>query len=491
MNRPVRHERPPEPADETPVASEDVRAARPYLLSRTPLKALVRRAASALVLAAIDIGGLVLGLYLALGLRAWVRDPHPVLWGLLWDQETHWLAFLILLTVLVFWQARLYAPREVREGAARVVPSVFLVAALSLAFAIGTGQHFTTFGLYVVGAIFVAVLVAAFRASYESLTGIVMRGAGVRRHAVLVGDDEQRAHLRRTLGASRGGIDYEFVGEIGHGPEVEALLARSAVDELIVADSGIDEERLLEIVEEAHRRAVKVRVAPRTTELLVERGEYVPGQGVPLFELRPPIFGGLEWALKRTFDVVVAALLLVVGAPVWVLVALAIKLTSRGPVLYADPRIGLGEQEFHMLKFRTMVAGAAEQQAALERVNEASGALFKIRSDPRVTRVGAVLRRYSLDEIPNLLNVLRGQMSLVGPRPLPLRDYALLEPWHRRRYNVLPGMTGLWQIAGRSDLTFDDLVRLDFYYLENWSIWLDITILVKTPIAVFTRAGAY
>src|SRR5919202_82636 len=144
-----------------------------------------------------------------------------------------------------------------------------------------------------------------------------------------------------------------------------------------------------------------------------------------------------------------------------------------------------------MLKFRTMYEGAERGQAALEEANEASGALFKIRRDPRVTPVGRLLRRFSIDEVPNVLNVLRREMSLVGPRPLPLRDHTRLEPWHRRRSNVLPGMTGLWQIAGRSDLTFDDLVRLDFYYLENWSIWLDITILVKTPFAVFARKGAY
>jgi lipopolysaccharide/colanic/teichoic acid biosynthesis glycosyltransferase len=160
-------------------------------------------------------------------------------------------------------------------------------------------------------------------------------------------------------------------------------------------------------------------------------------------------------------------------------------------VLYADERIGLGEQTFRMLKFRTMVAGADRQQAALERANEASGALFKIRNDPRVTPVGRLLRRLSIDEVPNVINVLRGEMSLVGPRPLPRRDYDRLEAWHRRRYNVLPGVTGLWQVSGRSDLSFDDLVRLDFYYLENWSIWLDISILIKTPAAVFSQRGAY
>jgi lipopolysaccharide/colanic/teichoic acid biosynthesis glycosyltransferase len=160
-------------------------------------------------------------------------------------------------------------------------------------------------------------------------------------------------------------------------------------------------------------------------------------------------------------------------------------------VLYPDPRVGLGESSFRMLKFRTMVVDAAKRQPSLEHANQASGALFKIRDDPRVTRVGRMLRRLSLDEVPNVLNVLRGEMSLVGPRPLPLRDYERLEDWHRRRYNVLPGMTGLWQVAGRSDLTFDDLVRLDFYYIEHWSIWLDISILFRTPGAVFARKGAY
>ena len=206
----------------------------------------------------------------------------------------------------------------------------------------------------------------------------------------------------------------------------------------------------------------------------------MPGQGVPLFELRPPMLTGSDWALKRVFDIVVSAVLLVVGLPLWLLIALAIKLDSRGPVFYVDRRVGVGEREFGMLKFRTMVPDAAEQQAELEAANEATGALFKIRDDPRVTRVGRVLRRFSLDELPQLVNVLRGEMSLVGPRPLPLRDYELLEDWHRARYLVLPGMTGLWQISGRSGLSFDDLVRLDFSYLENWSIWLDITIIAKT-----------
>jgi len=248
---------------------------------------------------------------------------------------------------------------------------------------------------------------------------------------------------------------------------------------------------VLEVVEQAHKQGIRVRLAPETTELLVQRGEYVPGQGAPLFELRPPALTGWDWAVKRTFDIVASGLVLVVALPLWVLIALAIKLESRGPVCYVDGRIGVGEREFPMLKFRTMVVDAAALQADLEESNEASGALFKIRDDPRVTRVGRVLRRLSLDEIPQIVNVLRGQMSLVGPRPLPMRDHRLLDDWHRARYAVLPGMTGLWQISGRSGLDFDDLVRLDFTYLENWSVWLDITIIAKTIPAVLMRRGAY
>ena len=472
-------------------ASEDIRSSRPYLLRRSPLEAFARRAASVLALVLIDITGLTIGLYLAIALRSLVRDPKPILWNLLWNQESDWLPFLVLLLLLVFWRNHLYGPRELREGAGKVVSSVVLVTALALAFAIGTDQHFTTFGLYAVAAITVAISISLLRWSYESVSGAALRSLGVRRRVLLVGAGEQVDHLRSTLGAGRSGIDYEFAGHVASGPAVLSALAREDLDEVIVADDDIAESLLLEIVEVAQRAGVKVMIAPRTTELLIERGEYVPGQAVPLFEVRPPVLAGADWAVKRAFDVVVAALVLVLGLPLWLLIALAIKLTSRGPVLYADDRVGLGERTFHMLKFRTMVQDAASRQAALEQANEASGALFKIRDDPRVTAVGRVLRRFSIDEIPNVWNVLRGEMSLVGPRPLPLRDHSRLEGWHRRRSNVLPGMTGLWQIAGRSDLSFDDLVRLDFYYLENWSLWLDVTILARTIPAVVGRRGAY
>jgi exopolysaccharide biosynthesis polyprenyl glycosylphosphotransferase len=479
----------------------DIRSARPVALLRVP--SLVRRLASIASLVLLDLAGLTLGVYGALAVRAVYYDEE-LLWGTFWTAETDWLPFVALVTLLVFWQAGLYGERERRARMGRIVGTLVLVALITFAFGLGTGNEFSTFGLIPTAVVLTAIFIALLRGSYEVVTGGLLRRAGIRRRAVLLGDGGTVVDLRRKLGSGRSGIDYEFVGAVTDSPALNGELRRLGgtgaladvlstvdIDELIVSGSDLADERLVEIVELAHRRGVKVQVAPSTTELLIQRGEYVPGQGVPLFELRPPVFAGTDWVVKRTFDYVVSVAVILVGLPFWLFIAAAVRLSSPGPVLYHDRRIGVNEREFSMLKFRTMHAGADEQVSDLEPANEATGALFKIRADPRVTPVGAFLRRFSLDEVPQLLNVLRGEMSLVGPRPLPLRDYEKLEAWHRKRYLVLPGLTGLWQISGRSNLGFDDLVRLDFYYLENWSIWLDISILLKTIPAVFAGRGAY
>ena len=471
----------------------DVRASRPYLLSRGRVRSFVRRVLAIAVLAGLDALGLALGLYAALVVRSLVFGDE-ILWSLLWEAgPAEWLPFLLPITWLVFWQAGLYATRERRAGAGRVASSLVLVAAITLAFGWGTDYDFTTSGLIPTACVTAALVIGGLRAAYDSLTLEFQRVLKVRRRILLVGEGEELASLHRVLTAARRLTAYEFVGSFAPGRDgpLEARLERARPDEIILNEGDFDEETVLELVETAHRLGVRVRIAPKTTELLLERGEYVPGQGPPLFELRPPVLAGADWVVKKTFDLGVSLVVLVVGLPLWLLLALAIKLDSRGPVLYRDRRVGVGEREFGMFKFRTMVQGAAEQQQVLEQRNEAGGALFKIREDPRVTRVGRLLRRLSIDELPQVLNVLRGEMSLVGPRPLPLRDFEQLEAWHRKRYHVLPGITGLWQISGRSNLNFDDLVRLDFYYIENWSIWLDISILVKTLPAVLAGRGAY
>src|SRR5581483_2109275 len=276
-------------------------------------------------------------------LREVYYGHSPILWGILWDAEVNWLPFLTLVTVLVFWQAGLYAQRERREGFGRIVSSLVIVALLVLAFGLGTGHNFNTFGIIPTAFVLAAVLIGVFRTSYETLSREALHVLGVKRRAILVGEGEHLAHLLRTLGAARAGIDYDFVGVVTRTPEAVALpqlgrlesirsvLALNPVDEVIVTDSDYGERELLQVVEHAHRRGVKVRIAPKTTELLVQRAEYVPGQGLPLFELRPPAFVGTDWAVKRAFDLAVSTLIIVLGLPLWLLIALAIRLTSRGP----------------------------------------------------------------------------------------------------------------------------------------------------------------
>jgi exopolysaccharide biosynthesis polyprenyl glycosylphosphotransferase len=345
--------------------------------------------------------------------------------------------------------------------------------------------------------------VSSLRYVYEGLTGVALRAAGYRRRAVLVGTGK---HIRDVAHALSDGphSPIEVVGflspkalpanglrSLGSLGELDRVLGSERIDEVIIADPDFPQVDALELVDQCHRRGVRVRLAPSTMEILIHRAEFVPGQSVPLFELAPPVFEGVDFALKRTFDLIGATVLLVLLSPLLLAIVLAVRLSSRGPIVYRSTRRGIGQRPFACLKFRTMHSDAEQRQADLEELNEASGALFKIREDPRLTRVGRMLRRFSLDELPQLANVIRGEMSLVGPRPLPERDYEMLEDWHRKRYLVLPGITGLWQVSGRSELDFDDLVHLDFIYLERWSLALDLTILLKTIPAVLSQRGAY
>ena len=481
-----------------------MRAKRPPLLSFLLRWATARRFARIAVLMALDFAGVFLAIFTALLVKDVVRGE-----GRLYSQAFHQtrsiVAFAYLVTVLLFARSDMYADRGARPGFARILATLFQVTVVAVIFALVSGNHnyFSSYYIFYGSFFFALVYLSSFRQLYEHATGLLLRAAGYRRRAVLVGTGPHIDAVAGALGASPAPA-VEIVGFISRAqPPKGALLSLGTleqlgsaidlhrVDEVIVVDPDFPEQQLLELVESAHSHGVRVMVAPSTTEILIHRAEFVPGQSVPLFELRPPVFEGMDFVVKRTFDLVGATLLLIVLSPLLALIALAIKLGSRGPVLYRSIRPGVGGRPFGCLKFRTMIDGADGHQVHLEQHNEASGALFKMREDPRLTRVGRALRRFSLDELPQLVNVLRGQMSLVGPRPLPQRDFDRLEEWHLQRYQVMPGMTGLWQVSGRAELDFDDLVRLDFLYLERWSVFLDLTILVKTLPAVVWGRGAY
>ncbi len=490
------------PAGDFTLSDRDVRRKRPPVLSFLLRLDTVRKIVRLGTLLTIDFFSVYMAIITALWLKAglttgeWRATAQSAQTAELFD-------FAYLVTVLLFARSGLYAARGERPGMSRIVSSLFQVALVALVFAVASGSTFSSYYIFYGSLFFAVIYVSLLRLSYEKVTGRLLRLAGYQRRAVLVGSGE---HIEAVGHALRDAATptVKVVGFISLTPrpnngllslgtldELAAVIHRHRIDEVIIADPDFPQTQAVEVVDIAHSQGVRVRIAPSTMELLVHRAEFVPGEAVPLFELKPPVFEGFDWFLKRSFDLTGSLFLLLVLSPVLAAAALAVRFSSRGPIVYRSMRPGIGGVPFACLKFRTMYRDADQRQADLESLNEASGALFKMRDDPRMTPVGRFLRRYSIDELPQLFNVVRGQMSLVGPRPLPERDFQRLEEWHKKRYLVTPGITGLWQVSGRSELDFDDLVRLDFLYLERWSVFLDLSILIKTVPAVFTRRGAF
>lgn len=482
-----------------------MRRKRPPVLSFLLRLATLRKLLRVVSLLALDFAGVWAALFTALLLKALIKGDMELSAAshLAAGQTRDFLAFAYLVTVLLFARSDLYADRPLRPGLTGIVGSLFQVTIVALIFAVASGQEFSSYYIFYSSLGFGIVYVSSLRWVHTHLSGWLLSQAGYARRALLVGSGRHIDQVAHALAASPR-RQIELVGYISLTPrpdnglrslgalkELATVLERDRVQEVIIADPDFPEEEAIELVDQCHRRGVDVHVAPSTMEILVQRAEFVPGQSVPLFTLKPPVFEGIDFAVKRTFDLLGALLILLLLSPLLLAISIAVKVTSRGAVLYRSRRPGIGGVPFDCFKFRTMVDDAAISDAELEELNEADGALFKIRDDPRVTSVGRFLRRYSLDELPQLINVVRGEMSLVGPRPLPLRDFERLEEWHKKRYLVLPGITGLWQVSGRSELNFDDLVRLDFVYLERWSVALDLVILLKTIPAVVLRRGAF
>lgn len=275
--------------------------------------------------------------------------------------------------------------------------------------------------------------------------------------------------------------------------QLNSVVADHAVDEVLVALSIDKHGPLVEtIVRRCEEQGITVRLQTDMSNLRVARSYLDELEGVPVMTIQSGPQDGWQLVVKRFIDVVGSAVLLLALTPLFAVVAFLIRFDSSGPVFFAQERIGLNKRRFKILKFRTMLAGSDQQQPMLEHLNEAEGPVFKIKNDPRVTRIGRWLRRYSIDELPQLINVLKGEMSLVGPRPLPLRDVQKIDlQWHKRRFSIKPGITCLWQVHGRSNIGFNDWVRMDLDYIDKWSLGLDLKILLMTIPAVFRGPGAY
>jgi exopolysaccharide biosynthesis polyprenyl glycosylphosphotransferase len=338
------------------------------------------------------------------------------------------------------------------------------------------------------------------------LNQIRRRGVGVRQ-VLVVGAGEVGRTVIRTI-VARPELGYRVAGFVDDDPEkgekdMGRIKALGSLDRLpaVINDQEIDlvvitlpwmyHRKILRVVRQCERHNVQPYIVPDLLQITINQVGIEHLGEVPMIGLREePITR--EWRLaKRVFDIVFSLAVLLLGAPIWLLIALAIVMDSPGPVIYTQIRIGARERPFLCLKFRTMCQDAEQKKEKLIKENGTDRRLFKMKQDPRVTRVGRWLRKHSIDEVPQFVNVLRGDMSVVGPRPAIPSEVQFYLPWHRHRLDVPAGITGMWQVSGRSDLSFDEAALLDIWYAENWSFLLDIEIMLKTVGVMLWGQGAY
>ena len=344
----------------------------------------------------------------------------------------------------------------------------------------------------VVSWLLVIVLLTFWRLGFDAILTAMRRRGRVLTRVLIIGDTSF-GHAFHSLLDENPELGYRPTGLLDRPtPEaVESSLRSSPVDEVMIAAGDAEPSYALALMGACQEAGVQLSLVPSLFNVLTSQVRVKEVAGVPIFSLEERIFLRSSRVLKRAIDLVVAGLSLLVLSPLIAIVAALIKAESRGPVIFRHTRVGKRSQPFTLMKFRSMHQDAEEAKGQLSHLNEAEGPLFKIRNDPRITAVGRFIRKLSIDELPQLVNVIRGDMSLVGPRPPLPSEVSQYEQWQRKRFEVLPGITGLAQISGRSDLGFAETLRLDFYYIENWSPLTDIKIILKTIPKVLLARGAY
>lgn len=319
------------------------------------------------------------------------------------------------------------------------------------------------------------------------------------KNVLIIGAGRVGEQIRDNLNANKanrsrfiGFLDDYKSGEqiLGSISRIEELVQKHKIHEIYIT---IPSERSIinSLIASVRKYDVEIKIIPELFELVTSSVSFDHAFDYPCIEIVRTPLRGLNWFMKRSADFIVSAIGIVIISPLLLVIAAAIKLDSKGPLLIKQKRIGKNGAPFHMLKFRSMVANAEALKPALAKQNEADGPVFKIKNDPRITRVGRFTRKYSLDELPQLFNVLMGQMSLVGPRPPLPSEVEQYNDYQWRRFDVRPGITGLWQVSGRSDLPFEEWVKLDIYYIERWSLSLEFKVLLKTIPVVLKGDGAY
>ena len=289
----------------------------------------------------------------------------------------------------------------------------------------------------------------------------------------------------------KGGTDIGRFKALGNTTYIPRLVKELAIDEVIITLPWMYHRKIVSIIAQCEREQVRVRIVPDIFQMTLSHLDVEDLGGIPMIGVRDISISGSQRFVKRAMDVAISLVGIIFLFPLFILLAVMIRLDSPGPAVFRQIRVGKQEQLFACFKFRSMKVGADEEKDRLLDKNEVRGPVFKMRDDPRITGMGRFIRRTSMDELPQLFNVLMGHMSLVGPRPAIPSEVQRYQPWHKRRLEVAPGMTGLWQVSGRSELSFDEMVLLDLYYIENWSPLLDLQILVRTLPKAILGEGAY
>ena len=477
--------------------------------------ALFKRVPSTWWPALLRISDLVL-IIVAFVLAYWLR--YRLQWFLTVDPANQtdlitYIPFGLALVFLLFCSfqfSRVYSYRrdriwleEVYAIASATTIGVVVLIILNLAF----GQLSFSRLIFLYTAVLVTLLLGISRAVIYALRGYLRnRGFGLER-VVLVGVGDVGLMVMRTI-AARPSLGYELVGFLDDNPaknqtdigrfqalgplnNFRDILQNHGIDTAIICLPWKSHRTVAHMLYVCEQSGIKAQIVPNFFQLTKNQMQVERLDSIPLITTRSVSIAGWNLFIKRALDVTVATAILIVGLPFAALISLAIYCSSPGPIVYSQTRIGRNGQPFKIYKFRSMIADAEAQLEKMADLNEASGPLFKMRDDPRRTPLGRILRRFSMDELPNLINVLRGEMSLVGPRPNVPEEVAQYKDWHRKRLSVSPGMTGMWQVSGRSDLTFDEMVLLDIYYAENWSLTLDLGIMMRTIPKVLGGEGAY
>lgn len=371
-------------------------------------------------------------------------------------------------------------------------------------FALPPSYSFSRPGILILVACFMPMLFT-IRILAHRRQARIFGGGGWRKKMIIVGaGDEGRKvyehfNTKNWLGVNcLGFVDPRLkVSPVADSPllgsvkDLPRLVREEGVEEVVIALPPTDHKIMEEIVNNGVRHDVKVRIIPDSFAYPYSDLDIQEYDGLAMIEVKQPHLDAMHKGIKRAMDIVLSATMLIFHLPLWLLLSLAIRWTSPGPAIFRQTRLGKDGKTFEMMKFRSMVEDAHDLRKTLERNNEASGPMFKMKEDPRITPLGRFIRRTSLDEIPQIMNVLKGDMSFVGPRPPLPEEVSRYRAHHLKRLAVRPGITGLWQVSGRDRRDFDEMARLDLYYIENWSIWLDLKIILKTIPTVLTRKGAY